>query len=148
MQNKYLYFGNKEMNKKISFLVLIVFTVYSICGCYISKTEYLKNTSKEEYKWTEKVDLDEELYVLTKDHDLYFFAPYTFKFKEDTLIGSAQKVIIEKKGATELVKIPLKDIIQKEQKELEPVGTFILGALVTSIFLFIIWFSWAASAIN
>jgi hypothetical protein len=62
--------GDKEMNKKTTFLVLAVFIVYSICGCYYSKTEYLKNTSKEEYQWAEKVDLGEELYVLTKDHDL------------------------------------------------------------------------------
>ena len=125
------------MNKKISFLVLIVFTVYSICGCYYSKTEYLKNTAKVEYQWAEEVDLKRELYVLTEDQNLYLFAPYTYKFKEDTLIGRGQKIINDKKGTVELVKIPLKAIIQKEQKELHPASHFLISIITVPIVAFV-----------
>ena len=121
--------------KTITVFLLIAFLHF--IGCYSSETISIKEIEEG----TEQIAFRENITIVTKDHNSYYFPAFQFQIKNDTLYGTGTHITFGQEVPF-TGKIAMNDISSIKQEEVDAgsttgliVALALVGAAIVGIIL-------------
>jgi hypothetical protein len=120
--------------KTIAVFLLISFVHF--VGCYSTETISIKEINEG----TEQIDFRENITIVTKDHNSYYFPAFQFQIKNDTLYGAGTHITFgqEVPFTGNIAMSNISSIMQEEVDAGSTTGLIVAFALVGAAIVVII----------